>query len=57
LRSASTAGGSTSTIHESRSDSRQTGTLIKKIQRQEKLSVMRPPSVGPSVGATTTAIP
>src|SRR5260370_8088587 len=34
-----------------------TGTLMKKIQRQEKLSVIQPPSHGPMVGATTTAIP
>src|SRR5260370_34952014 len=34
-----------------------TGTLMKKIQRQEKLSVIQPPSHGPIVGATTTAIP
>jgi len=34
-----------------------TGTLIKKIHRQEKLSVIQPPKVGPIAGATTTAIP
>ena len=34
-----------------------TGTLMKKTQRQEKLSVMKPPSVGPMAGASTTAIP
>jgi len=30
-----------------------TGMLIKKIQRQEKLSVIQPPSVGPMEGART----
>ena len=34
-----------------------TGTLMKKIQRQSKLSVIQPPSVGPIAGAKTTAIP
>src|SRR6267143_3046338 len=34
-----------------------TGTLMEKIQRHEKLSVIHPPSQGPMVGATTTAIP
>ena len=34
-----------------------TGTLMKKIQCQEKLSVIHPPSVGPTVGATITATP
>src|ERR1700723_3117333 len=34
-----------------------TGTLMKKIQRHEKLSVIQPPSVGPMMGATTTPIP
>lgn len=34
-----------------------TGTLMKNTQRQEKLSVMNPPSVGPMAGARTTAIP
>src|ERR1700737_86020 len=33
------------------------GTLRKKIQRQEKLAVIQPPSQGPMVGATTTARP
>ena len=33
------------------------GTLMKKIQCQEKLSVIQPPSVGPTVGATITAMP
>jgi hypothetical protein len=34
-----------------------TGIFIKKIQRQEKLSVIHPPKVGPIAGASTTAIP
>ena len=38
------------------SDSTATGTLIKNNQRQLKLSVMYPPSVGPITGATTTAM-
>src|SRR5204863_3202751 len=29
-----------------------TGTLMKKIQGQEKLSVIQPPSTGPTTGAT-----
>ena len=33
-----------------------TGTLRKKIQRHETWSVMKPPSVGPSTGATMVAI-
>lgn len=32
-------------------------TLIKKIQRQSIVSVMMPPTVGPSVGASTETIP
>jgi hypothetical protein len=52
-RSFLTAGGSVSIMPERKSERRQTGTLIRKIQRHEKLSVMNPPSVG----ATTTAIP
>ncbi len=34
-----------------------TGMLMKKIQRQLKLSVIQPPSVGPMAGAVTTATP
>jgi len=34
-----------------------TGRLMKKIQRQEKLSVIQPPRVGPITGATTTPRP
>ena len=34
-----------------------TGTLMKKIQCQLKLSVMYPPNVGPMAGARTTAMP
>src|ERR1700682_226526 len=34
-----------------------TGTLMKNIQCQLKLSVIQPPKVGPMAGATTTAIP
>ena len=34
-----------------------TGTLMKKIQRQEKLSVIQPPNVGPMMGATTMPMP
>jgi hypothetical protein len=36
---------------------RQMGTLMKKIQRQSKRSVMKPPRVGPMAGAQTTARP
>ena len=32
------------------------GTLTKKIQRQPMVSVMRPPSTGPSAGATSVGI-
>ena len=31
--------------------------FMKKIQRQEKLSVIQPPRVGPIAGATITAMP
>src|ERR1700739_1180871 len=34
-----------------------TGILMKKIQRQVKLSVIQPPRVGPIAGAVTTAMP
>ena len=34
-----------------------TGILMKKIQRQLKLSVIQPPRVGPMAGASTTAMP
>ncbi len=34
-----------------------TGMLMKKIQRQVKLSVIHPPRVGPMAGAVTTAMP
>src|SRR5580698_797478 len=34
-----------------------TGMLMKKIQRQVKLSVIQPPRVGPIAGAVTTATP
>ncbi len=34
-----------------------TGPLIRKHQRQERLSASQPPSVGPTTGATTTATP
>ena len=36
---------------------RPTGTLMKNTHRQEYVSVMKPPSVGPIAGASTTAIP
>jgi hypothetical protein len=36
---------------------RPTGPLSMKHQRQEKLSASQPPSVGPTTGATTTAMP
>ena len=36
---------------------RPTGPLIKKHHRQVKLSASQPPSVGPTTGATTTAMP
>ena len=34
-----------------------TGPLIRKAQCQDKLSDSQPPSVGPTTGATTTAMP
>src|ERR1700733_10159292 len=34
-----------------------TGPLIRKHQRQVRLSASQPPSVGPTTGATTTATP
>ena len=34
-----------------------TGMLMKKIQRQEKLSVIHPPRVGPMEGARTATRP
>ena len=33
------------------------GPLMRKIQCQDRLSVSQPPSVGPTVGATSTATP
>ena len=39
------------------SETMPTGMLMKKIQRQVKWSVMKPPSVGPIAGASTTAMP
>src|SRR5258708_22944481 len=50
-------GGSLISTEVSSSEMMPTGTLMKKIQRHEKLSVIQPPSHGPMVGATTTAIP
>jgi len=50
-------GGSWMSRWVSRRDTRPTGTFMKKIQRQEKLSVIQPPRVGPMAGATTTAMP
>jgi hypothetical protein len=41
----------------SASESRPIGTLMKKIQCQEMLSVIAPPIVGPSAGATITVTP
>ncbi len=34
-----------------------TGTFSRKTQRQERLSVIQPPRVGPMAGAKTTAMP
>ena len=39
-------------IHVMASATSPTGTLMKKIQGQEKLSVIQPPSSGPTTGAT-----
>ena len=50
-------GGSVTMRFVRRSDSMPTGTLMRNTQRQLKLSVMNPPSVGPMAGARTTAIP
>ena len=52
----STSGSSTSQCTKA-SDASPIGTLMKKIQCQEKLSVIQPPIVGPTVGATMTAMP
>ncbi len=41
----------------SRREMMPTGILMKKIQRQVKLSVIQPPRVGPMAGALTTAMP
>src|ERR1700722_777595 len=50
-------GGSVINILVSSSEMIPTGILMKKIQRQLKLSVIHPPSVGPIAGANTTAMP
>src|SRR5208337_4196773 len=50
-------GGSSTTVEVRKSERSPTGTFMKKIQRQSKLSVIQPPSVGPIAGATTTAMP
>src|SRR5208283_598629 len=50
-------GGSWISRDVSRIDRMPTGILIKKIQRQLKLSVIHPPRVGPIAGAVTTAMP
>src|SRR5579862_1844557 len=52
----STSGSSTNQCT-SASEASPIGTLMKKIQCQEKLSVIQPPIVGPTVGATITATP
>ena len=56
-RSRSSTSGSSTSQCTSASDARPIGTLMKKIQCQEKLSVIQPPIVGPTVGATITATP
>src|SRR5579864_508135 len=50
-------GGSSTSREVRNSDKIPTGMLMKKIQCQLKLSVIHPPSVGPTAGATTTAMP
>ena len=50
-------GGSSTSAMVIRMATTPTGTLMKKIQRHEKLSVIQPPSVGPMMGATTTPMP
>ncbi len=57
LLAATMCGGSVTTRLGQHSESRPTGTLMKKTQRHEKWSVMKPPSVGPMAGASTTAMP
>ena len=56
-RSRSSISGSSTSQCTSASDAIPIGTLMKKIQCQEKLSVIQPPIVGPTVGATITATP
>src|SRR4029077_19058504 len=56
-RSRSSTSGSTTSHCTRASEMRPIGTLMKKIQRQEELSVIQPPIVGPTVGATMTAMP
>ncbi len=54
---ATRCGGSLTIREVSVSEIMPTGTLMKKIHRQLKWSVMKPPSVGPMAGASTTAMP
>ena len=56
-RSRSRTSGSTTSHCTSASERMPKGTLMKNIQCQEKLSVSHPPIVGPTVGATMTAMP
>jgi len=56
-RSRSSVSGSSTSQCTSASETSPIGTLMKKIQCQEKLSVIQPPIVGPMVGATITATP
>ena len=49
-------GGSSTTMEMTKTANMPTGTLMKKTQRQVAWSVMMPPSVGPSTGATMVAM-
>lgn len=57
VTSFSICGGSSTTRAVRKIERMATGTLIKKIHRQSKLSVIHAPRVGPMAGANTTAIP
>src|ERR1700743_804290 len=56
LRRFATHGGSCTRIETRKQAMAPTGMLMKKIQRQVEWSVMMPPRVGPSTGATMVAI-
>ena len=57
LRSSISAFGSSTNMLTRNSDSAPTGTLIRKHQCQEALSVIKPPNTGPTTGPTITTTP